>query len=63
MTETLKEFVEQKAPLFIWGMMNEMLLSRSSKEEPSHANKYDGVCVEMLRVMKSADRSKKSEYL
>ena len=50
-------------PLFLWTMTNDMLQSKYSNQSGLHCNKFDGICIEMLKSLKDQDLLKKHDYL
>lgn len=43
-SDSVKDFVEQKMPLLLWGMTNELLKARMGNEEVQGYSKFDATC-------------------
>jgi hypothetical protein len=50
-------------PLLLWSMINDLLLEKVGQAEVPNLNKFDSVCSEMIKIIKSSDSTLKQEYL
>lgn len=62
-TEMVKDFVEQKMPLLLWSMINELLKSKTAKEDLRGYDKFDSISTDMIRIIKSNDKNLKQDHL
>ena len=44
-------------------MINQILLSKHGNEPIKGLNKFDSLCTDMLKIIKSGDKTKHNEYL
>ena len=47
-------------PLLFWSMSNELIKSLGTLEEVVGMNKFDSICTELIRIIKSGDSSQKT---